>query len=69
MNGIIKLGKTLKMVDDMEVIEKFFGRKGRFFGDMVHTRISNLAECIRKRNARIAELETFIEARGYEVPK
>ena len=46
---LIDLGKTLKMVDDMEVVEKFIGRKGRFVGDMVHIKISDLAKAIKNR--------------------
>jgi hypothetical protein len=37
----------LSMVSDMETIETFVGRKGRFVGDMVHISIADLAALIR----------------------
>lgn len=49
---MIDLGKTLKMVDDMEIIEKFIGSKGRFVGDMVHIKISDLAKAIKKKEQK-----------------
>lgn len=39
--------KLLQMVNDMETIEKFIGRKGRFVSDMFHISIKDLAKCIR----------------------
>ena len=40
---------VLKMVKDMEVLDKFLKPKGRFVGDMVHISIADLADCFHTR--------------------
>lgn len=51
-DGIDTVGKVLQMVDDMEIIEEFVNPKGKFVGkfvgDMVHIKISDLARCIKR---------------------
>ena len=37
-----------KKAKDMETVENFLKRKGRFVGDMVHISIKDLANIIRK---------------------
>jgi hypothetical protein len=37
-----------KMVKDMETVDNFLKRKGRFVGDMVHISIKDLADIIRE---------------------
>jgi len=38
---------VLKIVKDMDVLDKFLKPKGRFVGDMVHISIADLADCFR----------------------
>lgn len=56
---------VLKIVKDMEVLDKFLKPKGRFVGDMVHISIADLAACIRAASQpEVVTVEYFTEELG-----